>query len=103
MSGYEAWEWTFGFGREGRRHPIISKARQYGIPPLVEQTVRQVGGWKHLAEAENAAADRARFLEAFERTTEKGEYLARQLPEIVELAKRLSLPVTHEFAELEDK
>ena len=103
MSGYEAWALTLGFVRDGRGHPIISKARQFDVPPLIEQTVRQVGGWKHLAEAENAAADRARFLEAFERTTEKGEYLARQLPQIADLAQRLSLPVTHEFAELEDK
>ncbi|MCH8875593.1 MAG: hypothetical protein IIA89_02070 [Chloroflexi bacterium] len=103
MSAYEAWALTLDFIRDGRGHPIISKGREFDVPPVIEQTVRQVGGWKHLAEAENAAADRARFLEAFERTTEKGEYLARQLPQIADLAQRLSLPVTQEFAELEDK
>lgn len=103
MSGYEAWALTLDFIRDGRGHPVVAKAREFDVPPLIEQVVRQVGGWKHLAEGENEAADRARFLEAFERVTEKREYLTRQLPQIADLAERLSLPVTQEFAELEDK
>ena len=94
MSAYEAWALTLDYVRDGRGHPIIGKEKEFDVPPLIEQAVRQVGGWKHLAEGENEAADRARFLEAFERTAEKGEYLARQLPEIADLAERLSLPVT---------
>ncbi len=65
--------------------------------------MRQVGGWQHLAQAENVAADRARFLEAYDRAIEKQDYMTRRLPQIAALAERLSLPVTHEFAELDDR
>ena len=103
IGAYEAWALALDFVREGRGNPIIGKSRVWDIPPAIEQTVRQVGGWIHLAQAENVAADRARFVEAYDRALEKREYQARRLPQIVALAERLSLPVTHEFAELDDK
>lgn len=40
----------------------------YGDPevhPLIDQCVRDIGGWKHLVESTMIAADRARFIDVF--------------------------------------
>lgn len=99
---YSAWAQALDFVREGKGHPIISQSREWDIPALIEQTVRQVGGWQHLALADNVAADRARFLEAYDRAIEKQEYQARRLPQIADLAQRLSLPAARELAVIEE-
>ena len=90
---YSAWGKTLDLLRDGRGHPIISRSREFDVHPLIEQTVRQVGGWSYLAQTENVVADRARFIDAYDRTIEKQEYKTRQLPQIAELAQRLSLPI----------
>ena len=101
IGAYEAWALTLDYVRQGRGHPIVGQ-RDWDIPAQIEQTVRQVGGWQHLAIADNVSADRARFVEAYDRTVKKQEYLSRRLPQITALVERLSLPVTHEFAEIEE-
>src|SRR3990172_5901409 len=50
LDGYEAWAQALDFVRAGRGHPIASQSRTWEIPPLIEQAVRQVGGWQHLAQ-----------------------------------------------------
>ena len=99
---YSAWALTLRFVRQGRGNPIIGRSKDWDIPPLIEQTVRQVGGWAYLAQAENITVDRARFLEAYERALQKQEYQARRLPQIADLAERLSLPVSREQAVSEE-
>lgn len=91
---YSAWAMALDYVRAGRGHPIAGQSREWDIPPVIEQTVRQVGGWRHLAQAENSAADRARFIDAYKHMIEKQEYQIRRLPEIADLARRLSLPLT---------
>ncbi|MCH8093252.1 MAG: hypothetical protein IH953_01535 [Chloroflexi bacterium] len=88
---YSAWATTLDYVRQGRGHPIKGKSREWDIPAVIEQTVRQIGGWSHLAMAENVAADRARFIDAYDRMIEKQEYKTRQLPQIADLVKRLSI------------
>lgn len=102
LDAYSAWAQALDFVREGRGHPIISQAREWDIPPLIEQAVRQVGGWQHLAQADNVAADRARFLESYGRALEKQEYQTRRLPQIAALADKLSLPVARKLSEFEE-
>lgn len=99
---YSAWALTLRFLRQGRGNPIIGRSKDWDIPPLIEQTVRQVGGWAYLAQADNVAADRARFIDAYDRTIEKQEYLTRRLPQIADLADRLSLPVAREVTVTEE-
>lgn len=88
---YSAWATTLDFVREGRGNPTTGKSREWDIPALIEQTVRQVGGWSYLALSENVVADRARFIDAYDRMIEKQEYKTRQLPQIAKLAQRLSI------------
>jgi hypothetical protein len=84
------------------RHPIVAQSRDWDIPPLIERAARQVGGWAYLAQADNVAADRARFLEAYERALEKRDYMARRLPQITALADAMSLPVARELTVSEE-
>lgn len=99
---YEAWELTLRYVRQGRGHPIVAQSRDWDIPPLIERAARQVGGWAYLAQADNVAADRARFLEAYERALEKRDYMARRLPQITALADAMSLPVARELTVSEE-
>ncbi len=92
MDAYEAWGKTLEYVRAGRGHPIVGK-REWDIPPEIEQAVRGVGGWQLLAMTENITADRMRFVEAYDRTLAKQEYLTRQLPQLTELTRRLSSPL----------
>jgi hypothetical protein len=103
LDAYSAWAITLDFVRDGRGNPITGKVRKWDIPPEVEQAVRQIGGWSYLAQTENIVADRARFLECFDRAVEKQEYKIRQLPQIAELAQRLSLPFSQPREALEVK
>lgn len=57
--------------------------------PAVKRAVDGVGGWYGLCLSENAAADRARFLEAYEQIVARDREQRRMLPEVRQLAQRL--------------
>jgi hypothetical protein len=84
-SAFEAW---------GEVVDQIRSVGFYGTPsfssPRIETAVRQVGGWQMLCLSENAVADRARFLEAYQDTERRTDTSEKMLPEVKDLALRLS-------------
>lgn len=59
--------------------------------PLIKKTVDCVGGWLQLCWSENAVADRARFVQAYETLAKRERTQVRMLPqvrEVLELASR---------------
>lgn len=58
--------------------------------PRIAEAVRQVGGWRNLCLSDNQAADRARFLELYSEAARRSAYDAVTLPEVRDLALRLS-------------
>lgn len=89
-SAFEAWSEARRYLSEGRGHPIIGNGRDWDIDPLLDKVVRNVGGWRHLATSENLAADRARFIQAYETTVEREQEVARMLPQVRELTAQLA-------------
>ena len=57
--------------------------------PVIRRVVNACGGWYTLCTSDNATADRARFLEAFEQITARDREQRRMLPEVRQLAQRL--------------
>lgn len=58
---------------------------------LIKQAVDGVGGWRELCMSENAIADRARFVQAYEALARRERIQSRMLPqvrEVLELASR---------------
>lgn len=67
----------------------------YGDPevhPLIDQCVKDIGGWKHLSESEMVVADRARFIEVYrERLSRYREEAVVAPPKMItEIAERMS-------------
>lgn len=82
LSAQEAW----GF--------LIKKVNQYDhpeLPGLVRQALNAIGGPRRLIDSDNYAADRARFIEAYQVLAKRQRQVAQMLPEIKELTERLSL------------
>ena len=75
-SSYDAWHEVL---------KAILEVGSYGTPvfshPLVTKAVRALG-WHNLCMSENQAADRARFIEAYEQFDESTEVEAMRLPEV---------------------
>jgi hypothetical protein len=61
--------------------------------PRVWKALEGIGGWMALCDSENDAADRARYLQAYETYTERDQEIERMHPEtrkaIADLSKRL--------------
>jgi hypothetical protein len=58
--------------------------------PWIESAIRQSGGWYSLRMSENQVADRARFLEAYKEIEKREAYDSVTLPQVRELALKLS-------------
>jgi len=58
--------------------------------PWIGAAVRQSGGWVRLCMSENTVADRARFIEGFQDAQRRNLESERTLPQVRELALRLS-------------
>lgn len=89
-TAFEAWSKVRGFLSDGRGHPIVSNGKEWGIDPLLHKVVGYVGGWTYLATSENQAADRARFIQAYEATVEREQEGARMLPQVRDLTAQLA-------------
>ena len=83
-SAFEAWEEVLRQIRDvgAYRTPTFTD-------PRIEAAVRQVGGWSMLCRSENVAADRARFLEAYDRAQRAEDHAAKTLPQVKALTDRL--------------
>lgn len=73
-----------GLARWGRYHaPEWSN-------PLIGQAVSSIGGWLALCDSTNWAADRARFLDAYNRLAARKKAEAEMLPEVKQAVKALA-------------
>jgi len=57
--------------------------------PRIYQALQAIGGWRMLCESDNDAADRARFIQAYETYTERERETVRMLPQVRETAREL--------------
>ena len=62
------------------------------LPVPLRKAVDAIGGLEALSLSENATADRARFIAAYERTMARAQHEATMLPEVRELVQRAALP-----------
>jgi hypothetical protein len=68
-----------------------------GVPefsdPLVKQSVDAIGGWLLLCQSHTdaMAANRARFIQAYETLQERARHQERMLPQVREVVKRLAV------------
>ena len=58
--------------------------------PLVQKALEGIGGWLALCDSENDAADRARFLQAYEIHVRRDRELSRMLPAVRETIEQLA-------------
>lgn len=58
--------------------------------PLIKRTVDAVGGWLQLCWSENAVADRARFVQAYETLAKRERAQSRMLPQVREVLELVS-------------
>jgi hypothetical protein len=83
-TAYEAW----GEVMKGMR-----TTGSWGVPefsnPLIMKTVNAIGGWRLLCMSENNAADRARFVAAYDIYVKREQYDTRMLPEVTAFADQL--------------
>jgi hypothetical protein len=70
--------------------------------PLIEQVVRQFG-WRNLCMSENQIADRARFMDVFEKLLRDTNRRNRMLPEIREIIDRRALTAREKINLLVEK
>jgi len=84
-TAWDAWaEVTRRFGTHGHsRLPEFSH-------PLIKQAVDGVGGWRALCMSENAIADRARFVQAYETLAKRERAQSRMLPQVREMLELVS-------------
>ena len=82
---WEAWaEVCKSFGPYGRcRIPQWSH-------PLIKQAVDAIGGYIALCDSENATADRARFVQAYEALLSRAQKDARMLPEVRQMVRHIA-------------
>lgn len=69
--------------------------RAYKKPPLpgvIQNAVDAIGGLVALGTSDNPAADRARFIAAYERSMGRMRHQATMLPEVRELVRAAALP-----------
>lgn len=59
------------------------------LHPLIEETVRNLGGWEALAASEEPVADRARFVDAYERLVHRERQRLMEFPAVRETRKAL--------------
>jgi len=58
--------------------------------PRVEKALQGIGGWRVLCSSDNDAADRARFLQAYEVHTKRDRELSRMLPGVRQVMEELA-------------
>jgi len=57
--------------------------------PRVYRAMEAIGGWRTLCNSDNAAADRARFIQAYETYTGRDRETVRMLPEVRQAVQRV--------------
>jgi len=84
-NAWDAWaEVCKSFGPYGRaRIPQWSH-------PLIKRAIDAIGGYIALCDSENAVADRARFVQAYEALLHRAQQDARMLPEVRMAVRRLA-------------
>ena len=88
-TGDEAWAEVKGLfhrGYSGYRPPTSETFSH----PRVEKALQGIGGWRMLCQSENDAADRARFLQAYETHTQRDRELSRMLPGVRQVIEELA-------------
>jgi len=100
-ASYQAWQETLeAIRRVGSYHPQPEFSHA-----LVGQTVRALG-WTALCRSENMAADRARFIEAYQQLQARAEAEALMLPAVrdyIEARGGRLLPPASQMKQLADK
>ena len=84
LSGEEAW---------GEVRRAMSSVGFYATPeftePAIERAVAAAGGWKYLCSSEQAVADRARFIAAFDTISKRERADVRMLPALSQLEQKI--------------
>ena len=66
--------------------------------PRVEKALQGIGGWRALCQSENDAADRARFIQAYETHTRRDQELSHMLPGVRQVIEELAGRYRHALA-----
>jgi len=85
--------WGIVCRRLRERIPIYHNGRFHApapLHPLIEQAVRNLGGWGVLSASEEAVADRARFIDAYERLLSRERQRFMELPAVREARRALA-------------
>jgi hypothetical protein len=85
LSAFEAWDEVCRLIRD-QGHVSTPEFSH----PWIAAAVRQSGGWVRLCMSENTVADRARFIEGFQDAQRRNLEGERTLPQVKDLALRLS-------------
>ena len=90
VTGLEAWGEVQQVMRRGRSTQEFSD-------PLIEHVVSLIG-WRNLCMSEAPWAERARFIEAYERLVQRERSQIRMLPEISQVARQLRMPSNQRYS-----
>jgi len=66
--------------------------------PRVWKALQGIGGWRALCQSENDAADRARFIQAYETHTRRDQELSHMLPGVRQVIEELAGRYRHALA-----
>ena len=80
----EAW------GMVMREMRLVGHWRRPDLPPAILQAVQDTGGWRQLCMSENIAADRARFVEAYNSQQQRLVQRLQQLPAVTAVEEELA-------------
>jgi hypothetical protein len=87
MNAYEAWgELVKSLGRGYSIH------RRPPIDALTERALDGIGGWRWFCNSDNPAADRARFVQAYEQLLARQTNDIMMLPSVVDYVQQLAAP-----------
>lgn len=87
MSAYEAWGELVKSLRRG-----YSIHRQPPLDELTRQALDGIGGWRWFCNSDNPAADRSRFVQAYEQLQQRQTNDIMLLPGVVDYVKQLTAP-----------
>jgi len=85
----EAWAEVRGLFRRGYSQYRAPTSETFSHP-RVEKALRGIGGWRMLCSSENDAADRARFVQAYETHTKRDQEMSRMLPTVRQAVEQLA-------------
>jgi hypothetical protein len=103
MDAFEAWGLVQSCLDAGAGHPIIGQSFNGSGDKQVDKAVRYLGGWRSLSMSDNHTADRARFIQCWDRMSERDREERTMLPQIRQAIAALTDDLVADRARLEKK